>query len=255
MTTSATQVRLPLGQLLVSRGVVTQEQIDHALEHQQHSGHSKLLGELLVELGYCTDNQICSALAETYGVPYAPISPKLCDPAVIELLPRDFLEEHVVLPLFKVHDTLTVALSEPSNVFVMEEIQRLSDCKVQVVCATVKDISATLQTYLPAANIFVIDDIIDDVSLDEFSMIENMPEDISNLEANITWNTPINGFSLSVYGRNLLDQVQAGGDTQLPFGGPRSTGVRQPFANNPTGGTLSPLQRGRNIGVEAMFEF
>ncbi|MEE4339159.1 TonB-dependent receptor [Erythrobacter sp.] len=93
---------------------------------------------------------------------------------------------------------------------------------------------------------------------DEFAFTDDnlgFIQDISNLEANITWVTPIEGFSLSVYGRNLFDQVQAGGDTQLPFGGPLSTGVRQPFANNPTGGTLSPLQRGRNIGVEAMFEF
>ncbi len=182
MTTKTTQTRLPLGQLLLNRGVVTAEQIDNALSHQQTSGHSKLLGELLVELGHCTENQICSALAEAYGVPYAAVSPKLCDPAVTELLPREFLEEHNVLPLFKVYDTLTVALSEPSNVFVIEEIQRLSDCKVQVVCATVKDIKATLQTYLPAANVFVIDDIIDDAAMEDFTMIENMPEDISDLE-------------------------------------------------------------------------
>ncbi len=79
--------------------------------------------------------------------------------------------------------------------------------------------------------------------------------DLSNLEANITWNTPVDGLSLSIYGRNLLDQVQEGGDTQVPFGGPNSTGVRQPFAPNPTAGTFSPLMRGRNVGVEAMFEF
>lgn len=78
---------------------------------------------------------------------------------------------------------------------------------------------------------------------------------LSNLEANITWNTPIEGLSLSVYGRNLLDEVQEGGDTQVPFGGPNSTGVRQPFAPNPTAGTFSPLMRGRNVGIEAMFEF
>jgi iron complex outermembrane receptor protein len=79
--------------------------------------------------------------------------------------------------------------------------------------------------------------------------------DLSNLEANITWNTPVKGLSLSLYGRNLLDQVQEGGDTQVPFAGPNSTGVRRPFAPNPTGGTFSPLMRGRNVGIEAMFEF
>ncbi|KPP94814.1 TonB-dependent receptor [Erythrobacter sp. HL-111] len=93
---------------------------------------------------------------------------------------------------------------------------------------------------------------------DEFAFTDDnlgWIQDISSLEANVTWVTPLDGLSLSVYGRNLLDQVQAGGDTQLPFGGPLSTGVRQPFGNNPTAGTLSPLQRGRNIGIEAMFEF
>ena len=77
---------------------------------------------------------------------------------------------------------LTVAVSEPANVFVIDEIQRLTDCRVQVVCATAKDIRATLQTYLPAANVFVIDEIIDDAALENFSMIENLPEDITDLE-------------------------------------------------------------------------
>lgn len=79
--------------------------------------------------------------------------------------------------------------------------------------------------------------------------------DLSMLEANITWNTPVEGLSLSLYGRNLLDQVQEGGDTQVPFGGPNSTGVRRPFGLQPAAGTFSPLMRGRNVGIEAMFEF
>jgi type IV pilus assembly protein PilB len=171
-----------LGQLLLARGVVSQEQIEQALVEQREKGHRKLLGELLVEMGYCTDNQIAAALAEAYGVPYAQMSPKLCDPKAIEILPREFLEAHIVLPLFKVHDVLTVAVSEPTNVFLIDEIERISGCRAQVVCSTSKDIKATLQSYLPAANVFVIDDIIDDQGLEEFSLIENITQDISNLE-------------------------------------------------------------------------
>jgi len=182
MVEVAAQNKLQLGQVLLDRGLITKEQIETALARQQADGHRKLLGELLVELGYCTENQVASALAQAYGVPYAQITPKICDPAVVETLPRDFLEEHAVLPLFKIHDCLTIAISEPSNVFLLEEIARLSNCRVQVVCATVKDIKATLQTYLPAANVFVIDDIIDETDLEDFALIENIIEDISNLE-------------------------------------------------------------------------
>jgi type IV pilus assembly protein PilB len=171
-----------LGQLLLARGVVSQEHVDLALAEQKDKGHRKLLGELLVEMGYCTENQISAALAEAYGVPYAQVSPKLCDPKAVELLPREFLEAHIVLPLFRVHDVLTVAVNEPTNVFLIDEIERITGCKVQVVCSTTKDIKATLQSYLPAANVFVIDDIIDEEGLDEFTLIENITQDISNLE-------------------------------------------------------------------------
>jgi type IV pilus assembly protein PilB len=174
--------KLQLGEILQQRGVVTAEQIENILSHQSSNGHQKLLGEMLVERGYCTENDIASALAEAYGVPYAQVSPKVCDPNIIEILPRDFLEEHSILPLFKVYDTLTVAVSEPSNVFLLDEIERLSGCHMQVVCATAKDIQATLQAYMPASNVFVIDDIIDETGLDDFSLIENISEDISNLE-------------------------------------------------------------------------
>ncbi|MGB8227095.1 MAG: ATPase, T2SS/T4P/T4SS family [Sedimentisphaerales bacterium] len=174
--------KLQLGEILQQRGIVTAEQINEAISRQSGSGHQKLLGELLIEKGYCSENDIASALAEAYGVPYAQISPKICDPNIIEILPRDFLEEHCILPLFRVGDCLTVAVNEPSNVFLIEEIERLSGCSVQVVCATSKDIQATLQAYMPASNVFVIDDIIDETGLEDFTLIENISEDISNLE-------------------------------------------------------------------------
>jgi type IV pilus assembly protein PilB len=182
MSQIAVENKAQLGQLLLERGVVTDEQIDRALAEQKEKGHRKLLGELLVEMGYCTENQIAAALARAYGVPYAQVGPKICDPKVLEKLPRDFLEEHIVLPLFEVHGVLTAAVCEPANVFLIDEIERISGCQVQIVCSTSKDIKATLQTYLPAANVFVIDDIIDDDGLEDFSLIENITQDISNLE-------------------------------------------------------------------------
>ena len=132
-----------LGQLLLARGVVSEEQVARALAEQREKGHRKLLGELLVELGYCTENQIASALAEAYGVPYAQVTPKICDARAVEILPREFLEAHIVLPLFRVHDMLTVAVSEPTNVFLIDEIERISGCRVQVVCSTLRGAGAS----------------------------------------------------------------------------------------------------------------
>ena len=182
MSSVTVENKMQLGQLLLAHGVVTQEQIEKALAEQKEKGHRKLLGELLVEADYCTENQIASALAEAYGVPYAQVSPKICDAKTLEILPREFLEEHIVLPLFKVRNELTIAVNEPTNVFLIDEIERMSGCKAHLVCATTRDINATLQTYLPSANVFVIDDIIDDEGLEDFTLIENIAQDITNLE-------------------------------------------------------------------------
>ncbi len=82
-----------------------------------------------------------------------------------------------------------------------------------------------------------------------------------NLDASISYNT--GGLTFTIYGRNLLDQVQHGGDTQIGsgtaqipvFGGPLSTGVNRPFSENPAVGTFSPLARGRVLGVEINANF
>ncbi len=93
---------------------------------------------------------------------------------------------------------------------------------------------------------------------DEFAYTDNnfgFIQDTSNLDANVTWNTPVDGLAFSIYGRNLLDQVQAGGDTQVPFGGPLSNGVNAPFDPAPAAGTFSPLSKGRQVGAEVTFTF
>jgi type IV pilus assembly protein PilB len=178
----ATLERKPLGQLLIDKGLIKAEQLERALEEQRRSNHQKLLGEVLVELRLCTEDQITEALAQAYGVPYARISPRIADPKVIAVLPKEFLEKHQVLPLFLVEGTLTVAVPEPANVFLVEEIERLSGYQVQVVAATVRDIRATLQAYLPNESVFVIDDIIEDVNPEEFSVIDHVVQDITNIE-------------------------------------------------------------------------
>ena len=80
-------------------------------------------------------------------------------------------------------------------------------------------------------------------------------QDIHRLDANLSWMTPVEGVEVSLYAKNILDEVQAGGDTQTPFAGPLSTGVADPFAVRPVAGTFSPLKKGRLFGVELTYEW
>jgi type IV pilus assembly protein PilB len=137
--------RMPIGEMLVKRGVITTSQLEQALEHQRQKGHKKLLGEVLVELNFATEQQVLEVLAETYGVPFVSQTARIADPKIVELLSRDFLEEHKVLPLFLVRGVLTVAVPEPANLFLVEEVQRVTGYEVQIVAATAAEIEASLR--------------------------------------------------------------------------------------------------------------
>ena len=178
-TTISTPRRL--GDLLVARGYLTQEQLDSTLEGQAQHGREMLLGEILVELELCTEDQVVECLAVEYGFPYAKLDARLCDPKVVDVIPREYVENNLVLPLFVVRGTLTIAVSEPSNLFLIDEIRALSGLEVQVVAATPKDIRRMI-TSLPNSKVFVIDDIIEDSQTADVTLIEEAIEDIGDVE-------------------------------------------------------------------------
>ncbi len=125
---------------------------------------------MLIEAAACTEEQIAEALAASYGLPFARVSPRLTDPKVIGLLPRDFLERHSVLPLFLVDDVLTVAVPEPADVFLIDEVERVSGRAAQLVVATARDIAATLREYVPSDLAFQTRDLFSDVPEGAFAI-------------------------------------------------------------------------------------
>ncbi|MDG1136761.1 MAG: ATPase, T2SS/T4P/T4SS family [Phycisphaerales bacterium] len=179
---SALTAQAPLGQLLLRRGVLSQEQLDSALKQQQGCEQRKLIGEVLVEMGLADDRTVLETLAEAYGIPFASDTARLADPKVIELLPREFLEEHGVLPMFLVRGVLTVAVSEPANLYLLEEIERRTGYRAQIVAATAADIESAHESYLPAANVFVIDEIYEDIDEHDFAVIEHEATELADLE-------------------------------------------------------------------------
>jgi type IV pilus assembly protein PilB len=177
-----TGVRTRVGEALVARDLITREQLEDALAYQVRKGHKKLLGEVLVELNFVTEEQVMAVLADSYGLPFVTDTAKIADPKLVEILPRDFLEEHHVLPLFRVRRVLTVAVAEPANLFLVEEIARITGDEVQIVAATKADLTSALQAYLPAANVFVVDDIYEDIDDADFSVIERQVADLADLQ-------------------------------------------------------------------------
>ena len=190
MVKSLLEPKLRLGDLLIARGRLTSEQLDLALAEQAETFGTKLLGEVLVEKEFCSEEQVLEALAAEFGVPYVRLDSRLFDPKVFDTIPRDFIEKNAVLPLFKVRDVLTVAVAEPTNVFLLDQLRDMARCEVQIAVAGAKDIRRMVQTYVPNTRVFVIDDIIDDASGGAVELIEESIEDIG-ADADVAGESPI----------------------------------------------------------------
>jgi type IV pilus assembly protein PilB len=173
--------RLQLGQMLVSRHLISQKQLDDALEHQRENGQRALLGETLVTLGFVSDYDVMQVVAESYGIPFAKDIARIADPKALNALSRDYLLEHLVLPLFLVRDVLTVAVAEPANLYLFEDIRHRTGKSVQIVATTAAEIRAALEAYVPAANVFVIHELANEVDENSLSVVEREVAEIDDL--------------------------------------------------------------------------
>ena len=178
MTNPLLERKLRIGDLLVASGHLPLERLEEALEIQRESAGQKLLGEVLVEREFCTEDQVLECLAVEIGVPHLRLENRLFDQKLFDTFPREFIDKNTILPLFRVQDVLTVAVAEPTNVFLIDQLRDIARCEVQIAIASARDIRRMIQTYVPNTRVFVIDDIIDANSSDAVELIEESVEDI-----------------------------------------------------------------------------
>ena len=132
-----------LGELLVERKVITQEQEETALKAQQEKGG--LLGQILVSLGFTTEEAVAQAVTAQYGFPYLPLKNYAIDPELLRIVPENVARQYCLVPVDHIGDTLTIAMADPLNPGVLEDMEMLSHCSVQIFVSTGSDILQAIQ--------------------------------------------------------------------------------------------------------------
>jgi len=134
-----------LGELLIERGIITPQQLENALTTQQERGG--LIGEILVELGFAKEEDIAQALTAQYGFPYLPLSNYEVDPEIINIIPGRVARQYLLVPIDKIGNNLTLAMSNPLNIQAIEDVELLSGCSVQTFVSTSSDIKKAIARY------------------------------------------------------------------------------------------------------------
>jgi hypothetical protein len=134
-----------LGQLLIEKGIINNKHLEHALRIQGEKGG--LIGQILVGLGYATEEDIAQAITVQYGFPYLPLKGYEIDPDVIKLIPEHVAKQYGLIPIDKIGDTLTIAMSNPLNIQAVEDIEMLTSCSAQVFVSTLSDLNEAIEKY------------------------------------------------------------------------------------------------------------
>jgi type IV pilus assembly protein PilB len=134
-----------LGDLLLKEKRITPEQLQEALTYQKQKGGK--LGFALVSLGYAKEAEITALLSKQFGVPSIAIGQFQIDPSVIKLVPAETAQKYQIIPLSRSGATLTIAMTDPTNVFAMDDIKFMTGYNVEPVVASETEVDEALQRY------------------------------------------------------------------------------------------------------------
>jgi type IV pilus assembly protein PilB len=129
----ASHSRAPLGEQLLGASLLTSQELESALRLQATRGQK--IGEILLELGVLDVDQMLPFIQQQLGLPAVKVREGLIDPAVVRLIPRETAERFAALAMFKVRQTLTVAMAEPQNLQQIDELERITRLNVRPVFA------------------------------------------------------------------------------------------------------------------------
>lgn len=140
-----------MGELLVELGLITQDQLAKAEKETKKKG--KRLDQVLVRLDFVDEEVITKALADSYyHLPYVDLDNYLIDPSVTSLIPENLARQYKVMPLFKVGEILSVAVANPVNILTLDEVRKKTQCNVEVVISNESRIMRAINKYYGTEN-------------------------------------------------------------------------------------------------------
>ena len=136
---------MKIGKFLLDDGIITEEQLQHALEVQKKEPGK--LGSILIRLGYANEEGVAQALSKQIGFPSINLSKFEIDEKVLEVIKPEMARKHIVIPVHLIGKMLTLAMVDPSNLFVQEEIRFSTNLRIQAVIAPEISILEAIDKY------------------------------------------------------------------------------------------------------------
>lgn len=141
----AKPIKKRLGDSLIDAGILTQEKLAAALVEQKRAGEK--LGATLTRLGFCTDEEIIEVLSDQMGIPFVRLDRTVISQDAIALLNKESAKKYKVVPLYKTNNILNIAMADPLDIFVIDEIEFQTGLEVSQAIAAEEDIIEAIEKH------------------------------------------------------------------------------------------------------------
>ena len=172
--------REKLGQILLIEGLITEEQLEKAIEIQKKEGNR--LGETLINLGIVTEKDIVIAMAKQLAIPYASYAKGLLKPAenqdLAKLVPEDYARKNMLLPISRHINSLTVAFMDPLDLITIDNLKRMTNCDINPIIATKSDLQRAIDEFYGKEDLLK-DAVSNSYELEEFKAEKDIEGDLS----------------------------------------------------------------------------
>ena len=165
-------------EILVRGGIITREQLNEALTVFKQNG-SSLVHEL-VRLGYTSEDQVTDFLADQFGIEKVEIEGVDIPDSILNLIPAQFIQKYHIIPLKLMTSTLTIAMSDPTNLAAINEIKFVTGYGVRVVLARASEIKKILDERFGSRNFY--DDVLKKLDDNDMEVIKEEEVDVKELE-------------------------------------------------------------------------
>jgi type IV pilus assembly protein PilB len=190
-----------LGEILVELGLISPENLKEALRLQREN--SKPLGQILMQEGLLTEKELTDALGEQLGIPHVWLRKGLVDPRIVHVLPKEKALRLQVIPMFRVNQVLTLGVTDPLAYFVFDEVSKITNLEVQPVVCRADDIeNAIHECYRQEVN---IDEVMTELDDSDIEVVQATTErEISEL-AELAEGSPVISLTNSILLKAIRD--------------------------------------------------
>lgn len=176
---------LRLGDLLVKMSRITEQQLIEALKVQKNEGGK--LGEIIIKMNFITEKGILEALSDQFGIPQINLDQTEIDPDVIPLIPLNTIRRFHIVPIRKMNNMLTIAISDPTKAFDLKEIKLLTGLDIEPLLASENAISKAIETHYETNHAAELRRFMDGLGVGADASLEIVEEeekgDITKLES------------------------------------------------------------------------